>query len=135
MSGVKHLNHNKQFLVGVAAMSFAVLFVVIFFLSLSFEKMEEVEAKGFYQLELAQGFVGDSTQIYVNDSLLYENVVATDTLKITFKPFDEQHLLMVSDLTTQRTRSYNLPKETCRVILSKDEEGLVEFLPERWENE
>lgn len=129
------MNHNKQFLVGVAAMSFAVLFVVVFFLTLCFEKMETVESKGYYQLELADGFVGDSTQIYVNDSLLLEQVVHTDTLKIRFKPFEEQHLLMVSDLSTQRTRSYNLPKEVCRVILSKDEEGVVEFLPERWEKE
>lgn len=132
----QHLNRNKQFLVGIAAMAFAVLFVVILFLSMCFGKLEtqDTRKKNFYQLELADAFVGQETQIYVNDSLLYDAPVEDSTC-IRFKPFEEQHLLMVVDKQSGNTRSFNLNEKACQVLVQKNDDGKVEILQKDWEKE
>lgn len=133
----QHLNRNRQFLVGIAAMAFAVLFVVILFLSLCFGKMEapNKDKKNYYQLELASSFLGQETQLYVNDSLLFDALVETDTLKIQFSPFDEQHQLFVVDKESGNTRSFNLQEKACKVLIQKNNEGRVDILQKDWEKE
>lgn len=123
-------------MIGVAAMAVAVLFVVILFLSLCFDKLEAQDnrAKNYYQVELATSFVGEETQIYVNDSLLYD-AVGTDSVRLQFKPFEDQHLLMVVDKSTGNTRSFNLKEKACKVFVQKDEEGKVEVIQKEWEKE
>lgn len=132
----QHLNRNRQFLIGIAAMAFAVLFVVILFLSMCFGKMEtqDTRKKNYYQLELASSFVGQETLLYVNDSLLYDAQVE-DSTRIRFKPFEEQHLLMVVDKQSGNTRSFNLKEKACQVFIRKDGAGKTEIVQKDWEKE
>lgn len=132
----QHLNRNRQFLIGIAAMAFAVLFVVILFLSMCFGKMEtqDTRKKNYYQLELASSFVGQETLLYVNDSLLYDAQVE-DSTRIRFKPFEEQHLLMVVDKQSGNTRSFNLKEKACQVFIRKDGDGKTEIVQKDWEKE
>ena len=133
----QHLNRNRQFLIGVAAMAFAVLFVVILFLSLCFDKLETQEKgkKNYYELEFADSFVGQETQLVVNDSVMFDAVVESDSVKVQFKPFDEQYQLFVVEKESGNTRSFNLKEKACKVKIYKNQDGKVEISQTEWEKQ
>ena len=120
----KHLNRNKQFLIGIGVLAFAVLLVVVLFLSMSYDKLEEqmkvVTTQGYYQIEFEADIVGESAQVYVNDSLLFDGEISSDSLKIRFRPFGEQHLLMMVDKKSDIARNFNLQEKACEVLVRKN---------------
>ena len=72
-------NSNKQFLIGTAAMAFAVMAVVIIFINLCLPYikpgMEKKQIADLYQIEFSKGFAGDSAMVYLNDSLVWCDLV------------------------------------------------------------
>lgn len=124
MSYTKHLNKNNQFMVGIFVMVFAVFCVIGIFLWMCYDKAEEFkQAKRGYQIELAEGFAGDSIQLYVNDSILFENRVSADTLvTISFKPFAEQHMISIGDVETGMAKNMNISGESGRIVLKRSDD-------------
>ena len=68
------LNTNKQFMIGNGILAFAVIFVVVIFVYMSMRLQQRKEGeRNFietYTITLTKGFAGDSTSIFINDSLL-----------------------------------------------------------------
>ena len=119
-SRTQHLNKNRQFMVGIFVMVFAVFCVVGIFLVMCFEKAEEISnERNEYQIELVRGFAGDSIQVMMNDSVLYNDRVPSDSLVIRVKPFEEQHLLSIGDVATGRARNMNVNCKSGRIILRR----------------
>ena len=87
-------NSNKQFLIGTAAMAFAVGAVVVIFLFLCAQHMKNLPIKesykDIYQIEFTKGFSGQPAIVYLNDSLVWDAIVPSDTTRLRihrFKPF------------------------------------------------
>ena len=76
------LNTNKQFMVGNGILAFAVIFVVVIFVYMSMRlQQQKAENRNFietYTITLTKGFAGDSTSIFINDSLLVNRTIAEE---------------------------------------------------------
>ena len=74
-----HLNTNKQFMVGNGILAFAVIFVVVIFIYMSLRLQRENQAERHYietyTISLVKGFAGDSISLFVNDSLIANQVM------------------------------------------------------------
>ena len=76
------LNTNKQFMVGNGILAFAVIFVVVIFVYMSMRlQQQKAENRNFietYTITLTKGFAGDSTSIFINDSLLVNRTMTEE---------------------------------------------------------
>ena len=122
------LNTNKQFMIGNGMLAFGVFAVIIIFLYMSFRfqrKADKVQTyEGVYNIELTNSFAGDSIAVYLNDSLLLDQI-----MKVEIKRFAEDNVLMVVDNKTDKTTPFNLNPEGSRVEVKKS--GDVIYILER----
>lgn len=114
-------NSNKQFLIGTAAMAFAVIAVVVIFLFLSaphinFSK-ENKKYTDTFLIGFAEGFVGDSAIIYLNDSLLWEGAVQADTICLRIDRFSDENTLMVSRTRNDAVNFFPLESKRGKFVL------------------
>ena len=109
------LNTNKQFMVGNGILAFAVIFVVVIFVYMSMRLQREKEAERrfmeTYTITLEKGFAGDSTSVFVNDSLLLNCTVQHEPLRIEVKRFAEQSALMIVDNRTEKLSLFELSEK------------------------
>lgn len=81
-----HLNTNKQFMVGNGILAFAVIFVVVIFIYMSLRLQRENQAERHYietyTISLVKGFAGDSISLFVNDSLIANQVMQEEAFTI-----------------------------------------------------
>ena len=122
-------NSNKQFLIGTAAMAFAVMAIVVIFLFLSaphidFSKKSEKE-RDLYQIEFAKGFASDSAVVYLNDILIWHDIVPSDTTKLHIHRFADENILMVSRSHDDAVSIFNLDKKAGRIILRKERDEVT----------
>ena len=115
----KHLNKNNQFMFGIFALVVAVFMVVGIFLYMCYEKAAEINVKREFRIELSQGFVGDSIQVWLNDSLVYEHKVPNDSVVIAHQPTDDQYMLSVEDMISGQARNMNVHIKSGRLILQR----------------
>lgn len=114
------LNHNREFLFGIMALAVLVLCVVIVFWLWCFpDAINNKNNAIVYKVELTSGFVGDSTQLFVNDSLFYSGVPSADSLKIEIEPFEDEHMLMVVDALSGNVTTFNLEEKETWITLRK----------------
>ena len=127
------LNTNKQFMIGNGMLAFGVFAVIIIFLYMSFRfqrKADKVQTyEGVYNIELTNSFAGDSIAVYLNDSLLLDQIMPDANLKVEIKRFAEDNVLMVVDNKTDKTTHFNLNPEGSRVEVKKS--GDVIYILER----
>lgn len=125
------LNTNKQFMVGNGILAFAVIFVVVIFVYMSMRiQQQKADGRTFletYRIELVGGFAGDSTSIYLNDSLLLNRTLGADTFGITLHRFAQQSALMIVDNATESIALFELSERggTYRFV---KEDGAVKQL-------
>lgn len=128
-------NPNKQFLIGTGVLAFAVICIVVLFtllaLRMSHKSEQTVHYTDIYQIELEEGFAGDSVSIYLNDSLLLNQKIATDTIRLQIKRFDESNALLVVDNLTDKVTTFNLEEKGGRMILRK-KEGIISMTSVDW---
>ena len=81
-----HLNTNKQFMVGNGILAFAVIFVVVIFIYMSLRLQRENQAERHYietyTISLVKGFAGDSISLFVNDSLIANQVMQEEAFTV-----------------------------------------------------
>ncbi|MEG1546624.1 MAG: hypothetical protein RR371_05165 [Bacteroides sp.] len=110
-----NLNINKQFMIGNGILAFAVIFVVVLFVYMSMRlKSEKESGKQYsevYNIELRSGFIGDSISVYVNDSLLFCELISKDSIRIDAKRFAEESALLVVDNQTDNISTFDLNNE------------------------
>ena len=107
------LNTNKQFMIGNGILAFAVIFVVVIFVYMSMRLQQRKEGeRNFietYTITLTKGFAGDSTSIFINDSLLVNRTIAEEPFTIEVKRFAEQNALMFE--LSEKGGEYRFEKE------------------------
>ena len=117
-----HLNTNKQFMVGNGILAFAVIFVVVIFIYMSLRLQRENQAERHYietyTISLVKGFAGDSISLFVNDSLIANQVMQEEafTVEVSFptrrsSDLNKTEIASVFDLS-EKGGTYQFEKET-----------------------
>ena len=130
------LNTNKQFMIGNGILAFAVIFVVVIFVYMSMRLQQRKEGeRNFietYTITLTKGFAGDSTSIFINDSLLVNRTIAEEPFTIEVKRFAEQNALMIVNNATEKGRGEAAGKKlgikSCEAFCSHISESTSFFL-------
>ena len=127
----KGSNSNMQFLIGNGVLAFGVFFVICLFLYLSFRtprKAGEEDSYGeIYAIELNGNLAGEDISVYVNDSLLYNNVMDGVTRGFKVKRFADESVLMVVKNKTEDMTPMNLDMKGAKLeILKKDNKIVIE---------
>lgn len=113
-------------------MAFAVgAIVVIFLLLCTKHPSQQLRYKELYQIEFAKGFTGDSAIVYLNDSLIWSNIVPSDTTRIRIRRFADENTLMVSRSHEDAVSIFNIGIKAGRLILQRDLEGTT-MTPASW---
>ncbi|MGL4519048.1 MAG: hypothetical protein ACRCUJ_04870 [Phocaeicola sp.] len=119
----KELNINKQFMIGNGIMAFAVLAIVMIFTYMAFTLKRNPDKvttyQGVYLLNFAPEWIGQHATIYLNDSLLWDQIVPQTPPQITIKQWHDENLLQVVDPESDMASSFNLNKEGSRIQLKK----------------
>ena len=70
-----------------------------------------------YTITLTKGFAGDSTSIFINDSLLVNRTIAEEPFTIEVKRFAEQSALMIVNNATEKLSLFELSEKRRRIPL------------------
>lgn len=129
------LNTNKQFMIGNGILAFAVIFVVVIFVYMSMRlQQKKDEDRNFievYTITLTKGFTGDSTSIFINDSLLVNRKITEEPFSIEVKRFAEQSALMIVDNATEKLSLFELSENGGNYRFEKDGEEVKQLAQER----
>ena len=68
-----------------------------------------------YTITLTKGFAGDSTSIFINDSLLVNRTIAEEPFTIEVKRFAEQNALMIVNNATEKLSLFELSEKGGRI--------------------
>lgn len=114
------LNHNRQIMFGIMAMAIVVLGAVMFFWMwcLPDGGMEVKQDANRCIVRIDEAFVGDSIQMALNDSVVYEKVVTELDSSVIFSVAGSDMLLMVSDVQSGMIVSSEVPERGGRFKLS-----------------
>ena len=110
----KHLNTNKQFMIGNGMLAVAVLFVVVLFVyvSLRFDNKGKEHFSEVYTIVLEEGFnPGDLTEIHLNDSIIFNEKIENIPTRIEVERFAKQSALLFVDQETQAIQVFNLDEK------------------------
>lgn len=116
---------------------FAVLFITALFLYLAYTFKRNVENKtvtyeGQYHIEISTDFSGQDLSLYVNDSLLMNQVMPDTLVQLDIHRFADEHILMIVDNRTDNATPFNLSKEGGKVTVKKQaDETIIEETPAR----
>lgn len=128
------LNTNKQFMVGNGILAFAVIFVVVIFVYTSMrlqqKKSEDRRFIETYTLVLVKGFAGDSTSVFINDSLLMNRTVTEEPLTLEVNRFAEQSALMIVDNATEKLSLFELSERGGTYRFEKEGEEVKQLAQE-----
>lgn len=120
-----HLNTNKQFMIGNGILAFAVICAVVIFIYMSMKLQADKDPNKYYSevynIELISGFAGDSLSVYINDSLLLNTYVTTDSLKLKVNRFAQQSALLIVNNQTEQISTFNLSEKGGRICLTKQD--------------
>ncbi|MEL5892118.1 hypothetical protein AAE250_01250 [Bacteroides sp. GD17] len=128
------LNTNKQFMIGNGLLAFAVIFVVVIFVYMSMRlQQQKKEGRNFietYTVTLVKGFAGDSTSIFINDSLLVNQKMTEEPFTIEVKRFAEQSALMIVDNLTEKLSLFELSEKGGKYRFEKEGEEVKQLAQE-----
>ena len=125
------LNTNKQFMIGNGILAFAVIFVVVIFvyMSMRLQQRKEGERKFIetYTITLTKGFAGDSISLFVNDSLIANQVMQEEAFTVEVGRFAEQSALMIVDNKTEIASVFDLSEKGGTYQFEKETDGIKQL--------
>ena len=121
------LNTNKQFMIGNGILAFAVIFVVVIFVYMSMRLQQRRNFIETYTITLTKGFAGDSTSIFINDSLLVNRTIAEEPFTIEVKRFAEQNALMIVNNATEKLSLFELSEKGGEYRFEKEGEEVKQL--------
>lgn len=125
-----HLNINKAFMVGNGILAFAVIIIVVIFVYLSFRNRTDDENQRpyaeIYNIELVRGFAGQSTSIYINDSLIVNQIIPNDSFTIQIRRFAEQSALLVVNNDSEKVSTFDLSERGGNIFLRREGENILQ---------
>lgn len=114
MHKLKKMDHNMRFLLGGVLFFFAIIFTVILFSGLSLKMYWERNGTRStnFTVVLAEGFVGQPLSVYVNDSLLLNEPVNRDSMRLNVRcAAEENALIVVNSVTDSIIGMFNIGKQ------------------------
>ena len=106
----------------------AVFIVVLIFLYLSFRYQRNAEKvvtyEGRYIIEMTNDFAGQDLSVYVNDSLLINQIMPDSSLHVSVDKFAEESILMIVNNQSDTGTSFNLNPEGSKITV-KESEGII----------
>ena len=127
-------NPHKAFMALNVVFVIAVLIVVLIFLYLSFRFQRNAEKivtyEGRYIIEMANDFAGQDLSVYVNDSLLINQIMPDSSLHVSVDKFAEESILMIVNNQSDTGTSFNLNPEGSKIIV-KESEGIISITEDK----
>ncbi len=117
-------NHNRGLMFAIMTMALVVIGVVMGFWFWCFPNgATRQDAASFpnSHIVLAKGFLGDSIQLHINDSIVFDARIYEDSLDVALHLAGESNFLMVVLPDSDRVSSFDLPADGGRFVLYKDE--------------
>lgn len=118
-------------MIGNGILAFAVIFVIVIFIYLSFRLKRQQDATRYYNevytISLTKGFVGDSLTVYINDSLILSKRILEEPFITQVGRFEEQSALLIVDNTTDKLSTFDLSNKGGSISLVKDEDGIKQL--------
>ena len=125
----KRNNPHKNFMVFNAVLFIAVLVITGAFLYLSFVMKRDankiVTYKGQYHIEISNKFAGENLSIYINDSLLVNQIMPDTSIVLDINRFAEEHALIIVNNATDTATPFNLNKNGGKVIIKRQKDEIV----------
>jgi len=125
-----HLNINKAFMVGNGILAFAVIIIVVIFVYLSFRNRNDDENQRsyaeIYNIQLVTGFTGQSTSLYINDSLIVNQIIPHDSFNIQIKRFAEQSALLVVNNDSEKVSTFDLSERGGNIFLRREGDSVLQ---------
>lgn len=107
----------------------AVFVVVLLFLYLSFKLQRDADKvvtyEGKYVIEMTKDFAGQDLSVYVNDSLLWDQVMPDSSMLVSVNKFAEESILMIVDNATDNATPFNLNPEGSRITVNYEEGNIT----------
>ena len=121
-------NPHKAFMALNVVLVIAVFIVVLIFLYLSFRFQRNAEKivtyEGHYIIEMTNDFAGQDLSVYVNDSLLINQIMPDSSLHVSVNKFAEESILMIVNNQSDTGTSFNLNPEGSKITVKKSE-GII----------
>ena len=112
-----------------AVLFIAVLIVCGIFLYLAYtfkrDANKKVTYEGRYHIEVSNDFAGENLSVYVNDSLLWSQVMPDTLVTLDIDRFAEENALLIVDNATDTATPFNLDKKGSKVVVKKQEGEIV----------
>ena len=129
---LKHLQTNRQFMLGNTIVFVGVIFVVVLFIYLSLRMQAQKSDTHFYteiyNIALEEGFAGGAYTVYVNDSILFDGAIA-GTQALEVKRFAEESSLLIVDKATEQVSIFELPTDGGTFRFAKKDGEVVQTNP------
>lgn len=122
------LNHNRQIMFGIMAMAIVVLGAVIFFWMWCLPEGGVVAKKNVNRcvVSIDRSFTGDSIQMALNDSIVYNRVITEKNSSVDFPVTGAGKLLMVTDVRLGLVVSSEVPEQGgCFKLLRQNGEMVI----------
>lgn len=105
----KHLNTNRQFMVGNGILAFAVIMVVVIFLYMSYRLKSDIEQHYTEEYSIVlDGFKNNAYRVEVNDSIIFDGEIEVDQLQINVRRFAEESAALITNLDTEQVNIFDL---------------------------
>ena len=127
-------NPHKAFMALNVVLVIAVFIVVLIFLYLSFRFQRNAEKivtyEGHYIIEMTNDFSGQDLSVYVNDSLLINQIMPDSSLHVSVNKFAEESILMIVNNQSDTGTSFNLNPEGSKITV-KESEGIISITEDK----
>lgn len=123
----KKLNHNMKFMYGIMALALVVLAVVIVFWLWCFPQgVPDRQLQNRYQVLLEDGFDGDSLQVTLNDSVLFDGIVPFVPYALEADYPEKEAVLMVGNYGSDEMEVFDMQAGAKPLKLKKDDAGVIQ---------
>jgi len=126
---LKHLRTNRQFMIGNSIVFIGVIFVVVLFIYLSLRMQAQKNGTHYYnevyQVSLSEGFVGKGYTVYMNDSILFDDVVQQEPQLLQVTRFAEETSLLIVNKATEQVAVFELPNDGGTFRFEQQDEEIV----------
>ena len=126
---LKHLQTNRQFMIGNSIVFIGVIFVVVLFLYLSLRMQAQKSGHHYYNevynIGLVQGFTGDDFTVYMNDSIVFDGTINQEPQRIEVKRFSEETSLLIVNKVTEQVSIFELPNDGGTFSFERNDEEIT----------
>lgn len=130
---LKHLQTNRQFMLGNTIVFVGVIFVVVLFIYLSLRMQAQKSDTHYYtevySIALEEGFAGGAYTVYMNDSIVFDGSISEGSQAIEVKRFAEESSLLIVDKSTEQVAIFELPTEGGTFRYAKKDGEVIQTNP------